>query len=219
VIGVMSVEMQGLVMDRVAYWLPFERAAVAFFGEQASLQSLTLPSFGRLASGVAPAALAEQLNARYLGVTEEYQLQPGFRLDVIGGLVRDINQQRDVERQLRLFLVGSLLLALVAAANVSLFLLARAPGRRRELGIRMAVGAPLRRLSRQLASEAGLLVVVAALLGLAGSVWLGALLRSLAFLQQAPWRNVTLFDWRVLALVTLFLAFVTLLVSLAPVLG
>ena len=48
-------------------------------------------------------------------------------------------------------------LALVAAANVSLFLLARAPGRRRELGIRLAVGAPLKRVARQLATESGLL--------------------------------------------------------------
>jgi hypothetical protein len=111
------------------------------------------------------------------------------------------------------------LLALVAAANVSLFLLARAPGRRRELGIRLAVGAPLRRLARQLASEAGLLVVLATLIGLAGSVWLTGFLRGLAFLRQAPFRDVTLFDWRVLLLVGGFLALVTLLVSLAPVLG
>jgi predicted permease len=219
IVGVMAAEMQGLGNDRVAYWLPFERAAVALYGELQRIRGLNFTSYGRAAAGVPASSIAEQLNARYLDETEQFRLQPGFRLDAIRGLVRNMNQQRDLERQLRLFLVGSLLLALVAAANVSLFLLARAPGRRRELGIRLAVGAPVRRLARQLASEAGLLVVVAALIGLAGSVWLAGFLRGLAFLRQTAFREVTLFDWRVLSLVFAFLAIVTLLVSLAPVLG
>jgi len=219
IIGVVAAEMGGLQNDQVAYWLPLERVAPTLYGEAAAARTRTLQTFTRTAAGVSPTSLADQLNARYLGETQQLRLQPGFRLDAMSGVVRNINQQRDMQRQLNLFMVGSLLLALVAAANVSLFLLARAPGRRRELGIRMAVGAPLRRLARQLASEAGLLVMLAALIGLAGSVWLAGFLRGLAFLRQAAFRDVTLFDWRVLGLVGGFLALVTLLVSLAPVLG
>ena len=221
VVGVVAAEMPGLQTDLVSFWLPFERAAATLFGSQAAQirTASTFATFARVAAGVSPAALAEQLNARYLGETEQFSLRPGFRLDAVKGVVRNISQKRDVERQLNLFMVGSLLLALVAAANVSLFLLARAPGRRRELGIRMAVGAPLRRLGRQLASEAGLLVLLAAVIGLAGSIWLTGFLRGLAFLRQAAFRDVTLFDWKVLGLVGAFLALVTLLVSLAPVLG
>ena len=219
IVGIVAAGMPGFQSDRVSYWLPMERLAAQLYGDSNRVRTLTLQTFARVASGVSPAALAEQLNARYLGPTDEFRLQPGFRLDAISGVVRNMNQQRDMERQLNLFMVGSLLLALVAAANVSLFLLARAPGRRRELGIRMAVGAPLRRLGRQLASEAGLLVLLAALIGLAGSVWLAGFLRGMAFLRQAAFRDVTLFDWRVLGLVGGFLALVTLLVSLAPVLG
>jgi hypothetical protein len=51
-----------------------------------------------------------------------------FRLDAIGGIVRSIPAKRESARQLNVFLGGSILLALVAACNVSLFLLARAPG-------------------------------------------------------------------------------------------
>lgn len=219
IIGVMAREMPGLASDRVMYWLPFERIAPVIYGGLLRLQTMSLTSIGRTASGVSVEAIVEQLNARYLDNSEELRLQSGMRLDAIGGIVRNMNQQRDTARQLRLFLVGSLLLALVAAANVSLFLLARAPGRRRELGIRLAVGAPLRRLARQLASESALLVVVAAALGLVLSIWLGGFLRGLAFLRQAAWTNVTLLDWRVVVLVGGFLALVTLLVSLAPVFG
>src|SRR5690606_32034835 len=127
--------------------------------------------------------------------------------------------QRNTQRQLQLFLGASVLLALVAAANVSLFLLARAPGRRRELGIRMAVGAPMTRLARQLASEAAVLVVAGGALGLIASVWLAGLLRGLALLRQAEWREITLLDWRVLTIIGVFLALLTLLVSLAPIFG
>ncbi len=219
IIGVVAAEMGGLQNDQVAYWLPLERVAPTLYGDATTARTRVFQTFARTAAGVSPTALADQLNARYLGEAQQLRLQPGFRLDAISGIVRNMNQQRDMQRPLNLFMVGSLLLALVAAANVSLFLLARAPGRRRELGIRLAVGAPLRRLARQLASEAGLLVILAALIGLAGSVWLAGFLRGLAFLRQAAFRDVTLFDWRVLGLVGGFLALVTLLVSLAPVLG
>jgi hypothetical protein len=144
---------------------------------------------------------------------------PGTRLDVIDGIVRDFGAHREAERQLQLFLGGSVLLALVAGANVSLFLLARAPGRRRELGIRLAVGAPVRRVARQLATEAGLLVLASAILGLVASVWLGMYLRGLALLRDAEWREVTLLDWRVLGLAAAFMLALSLLVALAPVVG
>ena len=62
-------------------------------------------------------------------------------------------------------------------------------------------------------------MLAAAALGLALSIWLAKYLRGLPFLRQAQWRDVTLLDWRVLALVGVFLLLVTLLVSLAPILG
>src|SRR5690606_3767867 len=108
---------------------------------------------------------------------------------------------------------------LVAAANLSLFLLARAPGRRRELGIRLAVGAPKRRLTRQLGTEAGLLVVASGALGIVGSVWLAGVLKSLPSLREADWLGATLLDWRVTAVVAALLLVLGLAVSLAPIRG
>jgi ABC-type antimicrobial peptide transport system permease subunit len=119
----------------------------------------------------------------------------------------------------RLFLAGSMLLTLTAACNVSLFLLSRAPGRRRELAIRMAVGALPARIARQLMTESGLLVVTAALLGLVASIWLAVALPSLPFLQRVRWENVTVLDWRVLGIAGAAALLLALLVSLAPVAG
>ena len=227
IVGVMDRSYAGIVPPQAPqqpiFWVPMERAlSIMMPGVPAQMRRSVYSQFrvrgiGRLASGSSPAAAMRELNDQFKN--EEIVKGPGAKFEVIDRIVQSIFVQRETQRQLQLFLAGSVLLALVAAANVSLFLLARAPGRRRELGIRMAVGAPLKRLRRQLASEATVLVVVAATVGLVLSIWLAKFLRGLSFLRQAQWRDVTLLDWRVLGLVGVFLLLVTLLVSLAPIAG
>jgi len=223
IVGILSPELEGISAEGTSIWLPYERVfpllVVGPPGIEYTFTGLALRTHGRLSEGANVDAVIGEIRARYADAQQEFNLPAGYRLDAIKGVVGDINVHRDSTRQLQLFLGASVLLALVAAANVSLFLLARAPGRRRELGIRMSVGAPLKRLARQLASEAALLVVVGAVLGLVISVWLGQFLRGIAFLQNAQWRDVTLLDWRVLGLVGIFLLILTIFVSLAPVLG
>lgn len=201
-------------------WLPLERVWPLFVGVPESLPAASSgPNFIRRAPGASVAAVVNELRARYPGLGPANAVQPAATLDAVAGLVGDMNLHRNAQRQLEMFLAGSVLLALVAAANVSLFLLARAPARRRELGIRMAVGAPAGRVARQLVVEAGVIVVVAGTLGLTGSAWLSLYIRGLALFRDAQWRDVTLLDWRVLALSGTCLLLLTLLVSLAPVLG
>jgi putative ABC transport system permease protein len=218
IVGVMSDDLPGLSQGETAIWLAFDRAFPLFVGVAGYREMLRPMTYVRRRDGVSAAAIVGELEARYVDADDGIALISGTRLDGVDGIVRDFDVQRDAKRQLNMFLAGSVLLALVAAANVSLFLLARAPGRRRELGIRMAVGAPLGRLARQLAAEAGLLVAVAAALGLMLSVWLSAFLRGLAIMRDAEWRNVTLLDWRVLALAAALVLALTMLVSLAPML-
>jgi ABC-type antimicrobial peptide transport system permease subunit len=182
------------------------------------ISAITMRGLARRSSNVSAELVARELSDRYQDDLPDFTGR-GVQFEVIDGLVFNSVLQRNTEKQLRLFLASSLLIALVAAANVSLFLLARAPGRRRELGIRMAVGAPLKRLGRQLASEAALLVVLAAMLGVALSIWFAQFLRGLSFLREAQWRDVTLLDWRVLGLIGALLLLLTGLVSLAPILG
>lgn len=219
VVGVMDRALPSLQAENTAAWLPAEVAIPLYFGPWEQVRNFgILRALGRMADGASPESVAAELNARFEDV-QGMNINPGEPFDAMVGLVLDINSQRDAARQLRLFLIGSVLLALVAAANVSLFLLSRAPGRRRELGIRMAVGAPLKRLGRQLATEAGLIVLLATGVGLVAAIWLQNLLRGLAFLEGANWQNASLFDWRVLGALVVVLVILTLLVSLAPVAG
>jgi ABC-type antimicrobial peptide transport system permease subunit len=218
IVGVMAESLGGFAHPETMLFAPLERALSLFVGSPDLLARLSPPTFVRRAAGMSIEAVVTELEGRFGRELSENYPFSGSRLDGIDGIVLDMSVKRDATRQLKHFLGGSILLALTAAANVSLFLLARAPGRRRELGIRMAVGAPRRRLARQLATEAGLMVIAATVLGLVLSIWLNLYLRGLAFLNEAEWRNVTLLDWRVFSLFGILAVCLTLFVSLAPVL-
>lgn len=243
IVGVMAAQMTGTFAATTDIWLPYEQAVPFLYGEDDSAPEFALGvnrsmssvaggqavptrlrGLARLAAGASAASAGIELNARF--EIEGQALAQGLslsgeeiRFDVIEGVIRDIGVQRESRRQVRLFLASTLLLVLVAACNISLFLLARASRRRRELGIRTAVGASTKRLARQLASEAGLLVVVSTAIGLLLSAWLAVVLRDLPFLEQAEWISVSPFDWRVLGMLGVLVLFLTLLVSLAPIVG
>src|SRR5262249_14924721 len=109
------------------------------------------------------------------------------------------------------------ILLIVACANVASVMLARSLARKREMGIRLAVGASRTRLARRLFLENLVVAIVGGGIGLGlGSAALKLLLRA-AGDQVPPWAAFGL-DWRVIAFSVFVTIATTFLFGWAPAL-
>jgi putative ABC transport system permease protein len=180
-------------------------------------------TIGRLAPGVEPAQAqrAVEILARRLardrpdtnrGVTllalqeSEGRILPTFRGEAIAASA--------------LAIVASLLITLVACANVAGLLLARAEHRRTEIGVRLALGASPRRVAWQLLTESATLSMASGALGVA-LAWEATRLISSTRVVVARGAAVgfdVVFDWRVLAASIAVTVLSTIVFGLAPAL-
>ena len=127
-----------------------------------------LYAIGRLKPGVKPASVQSEVTLelqQWLSVQPD--IQPRERADLGkqhitvvpgGGGVRNMAQESATG--LRLLMVISGLVLLIACANIANLLLARGAAARSETSIRMALGAPRVRLIRQIITESVLLAVI-----------------------------------------------------------
>jgi len=117
---------------------------------------------------------------------------------------------RDVRAPLEVLLGAVALVVLIACANVTSLLLARATVRHREVAIRQALGAARGRLIRQLLTETLILYAAGAAVGLGLATYGAAVIRAFGP-SDVPRLASTSLDWRVLA-VTAALSLLTALV-------
>ena len=134
---------------------------------------------GRLADGRTVQEARAQVETIYARLSREY---PVTNEGVTASLVpaTSVRFHPLLDSYFRLASAGLLtavgLVLLIACANVANMLLARGVSRRRELAIRIAIGATRRRVVTQLLAEALILATSGGVLGLAIAWWAGRLL-------------------------------------------
>ena len=185
----------------------------------------------RLAPGVTPAQAAASLEPVFQEAAREGWVSgrtastpPGEVMPGVPTLAADPGGQgendarRQFARPLRI-LMGLVALVLAAAcANVANLLLARGAARRREVALRLALGASRARIVRQLFAESVVLAGAGAALGVALACWSrGLLLAIRPFGNNAVVLDLPL-DGRVLGYTALVAVATALLFGLAPAL-
>jgi predicted permease len=159
-----------------------------------------------------PANVAADVRARMLAST----------LEVVSGSAGSSDIRRRFRAPLLVAMGLVALVLLIACVNVANLLLARAAARRREVSLRLAIGASRGRILRQMMTESAVLAVAGAagglLIGSAGSRGLLSLIGA-AEARPDSLGQVVLdlsFDWRVFAFTTAVVALTTLLFGAAP---
>ena len=186
---------------------------------------------GRLAAGVTVEQARASLEPIFQDTAREGWLAGGGRDDGTGSRMPEVStlaadpggqgendRRRSYAESLRILMALVGILLLVACANVANLFLARGSARRREIALRLAIGASRTRIVRQLLGESVLLAVTGTAFGTLFAYWSRGLLLGLRQFNGAPAELDLPLDGRVLAFTIAVTAGTALLFGLAPAL-
>ena len=212
VLGIMPAEFR-FPSAKTQVWVPLH---IDSSNVTSSWASDYMPVLGRLRAGstVEQARAEIKLFQSHVGERFPFRMPKEWNADISVVPLQN-NMVADVRTRLLILLWAVVLVLLIACANVANLMLSRAASREKEIGIRSALGAGLKRIARQLLTES---VVLASLGGLMGLAFANAGISLLKFAMPAntPRLSDVHLDWRVLAF-TFGLSIMTgLIFGLAP---
>jgi len=190
----------------VDVWLPIESSGTALGSRwEVDRSQRTLALIGRLRPGVTPTRAQAELQIIANAIAREFggEISGGPVIDVLPGTLATGDQRRLAQMFLTLLLGLVALVLVIACANVGNLLLARVLGRRRELAIRLALGASRGRLARMLAIEGALVAAAGGVGALLIANWTGRALANISPLPTLTLRLDVRSDVRVFAFTAL----------------
>jgi predicted permease len=222
IIGIAPPGFQGTTVIRSDAWVPLNLAALATprFGREmfTNRRASWIVLGGRLKEGVTVAQANAELASLGETLAREYpdaNRGRGYRVARSAVVPGQIDA---VAGFLGLLLVIVALVLLAACVNLAGMLLARAASRRREIAVRLAIGASRRRLVRQLITETLVLFAAGCGLGLVLTQWLTALLLAVLPTLPVPIGVDFFVDWRVTAFAIVISLIAAIVSGLVPAL-
>ena len=173
VIGIMPAGFNGLT-GRAELWFPAVQAPRLTYPAYLTTNQDFISVVVRLRPGASLATLRAELDAVGANIQRAAPSEsevPGDSFGATAVGLKDVRVNATTRRAMLVLLGAVGLVILLACANVSSLLLAHAASRRREMAIRLSLGAPRARLVRQLLTEAGLLSALGGAVGLALAWW------------------------------------------------
>ena len=222
IVGVAPRGFSGIDRQRVDVWLPISSVATDHFGPtwHNSTNNWWLQIIGRIQDGVAPIVAEQQATAAYRATARAWEeLSKDSTSSVVLSSIIAARDPRGISgvSKVSLWLTGvSAIVLLIACANVANLLVTRTIERRREIAVRVALGATRGRLARLLAAEAGLLAVAGAVVALVLAGAASRLVQQI-LLPNVVWSESVL-DGRVFAFTLGVTMLCIALAGLAPVL-
>ena len=210
VVGVAPERFTGVNLENVDAWVPLTTATPELMGPSSlNRGSYFLQIIGRLGPGGREAAEREATLA--FRAEDVYSGGDSNAVALLGPVQHARGPELSQNARVSMWLTAvSVIVLLVACANVANLLLARALQRQREIAVRLALGAARLRLARQLVTESVLLALAGGVAALLVTLWVGPVIR--AFLLPDIPALASAVDGRVLlftggvALLTGFLA-------------
>jgi len=210
VVGVAPERFTGVNLENVDAWVPLTTATPELMGPGSlNRGSYFLQIIGRLGPGGREAAEREATLA--FRAEDVYSGGDSNAVALLGPVQHARGPELSQNARVSMWLTAvSVIVLLVACANVANLLLARALQRQREIAVRLALGAARLRLARQLVTESVLLALAGGVAALLVTLWVGPVIR--AFLLPDIPALASAVDGRVLlftggvALLTGFLA-------------